>query len=231
MEKIDSKKQIKRSKTPDNRNITVINYEKLSEYIKLNTKSFQYLENKNFALAKIYFAKSMEISKEIDQIKYIESLINYSLSLYYNNEILSSYDSLKKAKDLSFSLYKSTEEINQIYFIYLRILCNMCLISLNLNKVSESKQLFNKAISLIKDSKITDIIIQISMLRELIYIFYRIDSLSNFQEINEKNIMNIYANKNKELYNNINSNINLDDKAMYYLYKSLRNNDLNYWLK
>ena len=232
-QKTKAKTILKRPKTPDHLIKKELDYEKLSEYIKLNNQSFQFLENKNFSSAKTHFLKIVEISGELDKIKYIESLINYSLSLYYNNEILASYNSLKKAKDLSYSLYEESEEINQIYFLYLRVLSNLCLISLNLNKISESQQFFKSCISLIKEPKIQDIKIQISMLKELIYIFYRIDSLKKFQEINDKkeNIYNnSYNNNRRRIYNTINGCINLNEKGLYYLYKSFKNNDINLWL-
>ena len=230
-QKTKAKTILKRPKTPDHLIKRELDYEKLSEYIKLNNQSFQFLENKNFSSAKIHFLKTVEISGELDKIKYIESLINYSLSLYYNNEILASYNSLKKAKDLSFTLYEESEEINQTYFLYLRVLSNLCLISLNLNKISDSQQFFKRCISLIKEPKIKDIKIQISMLKELIYIFYRIDSLKKFQEINDKK-ENIYNNNynNRRIYNTINGCINLNEKGLYYLYKSFKNNDINLWV-
>lgn len=228
-QKTKAKTILKRPKTPDHLIKRELDYEKLSEYIKLNNQSFQFLENKNFSSAKIHFLKTVEISGELDKIKYIESLINYSLSLYYNNEILASYNSLKKAKDLSYTLYEESEEINQTYFLYLRVLCNLCLISLNLNKISDSQQFFKRCISLIKEPKIKDIKIQISMLKELIYIFYRIDSLKKFQEINDKK-ENIFNNDNRRIYNTINGCINLNEKGLYYLYKSFKNNDINLWV-
>ena len=226
MEKYKYKSQIesklKKSKTPTKKiNTHQIKYKKLSEYIKLNKQSFNYLENKNYPLAKFHFSKNVEISQEIDQSKYIESLINYSLSLYYNKEFLPSYNALKKAKDLSYALYKDSQTINQIYFIYLRAISNMCLISMNLNKITESKKLFKQIISLIKEPKIQDISIQLTMLKELIYIFYRVYSLDKFQEINDNNI---------NISNMSNGGINSENKGLYYLYKSLKNNDLNYWL-
>ena len=229
-QKTKAKTILKRPKTPDHLIKRELDYEKLSEYIKLNNQSFQFLENKNFSSAKIHFLKIVEISGELDKIKYIESLINYSLSLYYNNEILTSYNSLKKAKDLSYTLYEESEEINQTYFLYLRILSNLCLVSLNLNKTSESQQFFKRCISLIKEPKIKEIKIQISMLKELIYIFYRIDSLKKFQEINDKkeNIFN--NNNNRRIYKTINGCINLNEKGLYYLYKSFKNNDINLWV-
>ena len=101
----------------------------------------------------------------------------------------------------------------------------MCLIALNLNKISESKEFFKQIISLIKNPKITDNKIQIAILRELIYIFYRIDSLNKFQEINEEN-----EKINNKNINNINPNIKFDEKTLYNLYKSLKNNDLDIWI-
>ena len=216
------KSKLRKARTPEKLSTHDLNYKKLSEFIELNKQSFEHLENKNYSLAKSTFSKCVEISIELGQIKYIESLINYSLSLYYNNEILSSYNSLKKARDLSYFLYENSEEINQIYFLYLRALCNMCLISMNLNKFEESRQSLKKIISLIKEPKIQDIKIQLTMLKELLYIFYRVDSLDKFHEISGINT--------NEKYKAINSEMNYDDKGLYYLYKSLENNNLNYWL-
>ena len=218
MEVINNKKDKRRAKTPSNRNKLNLKYEKISEYIKLNKFSFQNLENRNFAFAKFNFEKCIELAEEIDQFKYIESLINYSIALYCNNEIANSLINLNTAKDLSYNIYEKSEEINQIYFIYLRALCNMCLISINMNKFEESKNLFHKCISLIKEPKIKNIKIQISMLRELIYIFYRIDSINKFHDINESSLYSI------------NYKIHLKEKGLYYLYESFRNNNMKLWI-
>ena len=128
-------------------------YQKLSDYLKLNMQSFQYLKTTNYKLAKSTFNKCIQLSKEIDEFKYVESLINYSISLYLNNELEDSYVNLFKAKEISKKIYENSEEINQIYFIHLRCLGNIVLISLNLNKIENSKELFNECISLIKEPK------------------------------------------------------------------------------
>ena len=94
----------------------------------------------------------------------------------------------------------------------------MCLISINMNKFEESKNLFHKCISLIKEPKIKNIKIQISMLRELIYIFYRIDSINKFHDINESSLYSI------------NYKIHLKEKGLYYLYESFRNNNMKLWI-
>ena len=94
----------------------------------------------------------------------------------------------------------------------------MCLISININKIEESKNLFHQCISLIKEPKIKNIKIQISMLRELIYIFYRIDSINKFHDINESSLYSI------------NYKIHLKEKGLYYLYESFRNNNMKLWI-
>jgi hypothetical protein len=201
----------------------------LSEYIKLNMIAFQNIRNKNYKLAKYNFEKCIEISREIDEFKYIESLINYSITLYYDEEFKESYDCLNKAKEISTKLYEKSDEINQIYFIHLRILSNMSLISMNLNNISKSKKLFYECISLIKEPKIRDIQIQYSMLRELLYIFFRFDSLNKFHEIYE--IKENYDNSlRNESIPTINNNIKINEKGLYYLHKSLLENKITYWL-
>ena len=206
-------------------------YQKLSDYLKLNMQSFQYLKTRNYKLAKSTFNKCIQLSKEIDEFKYVESLINYSISLYLNNDLEDSYVNLFKAKEISKKIYENSDEINQIYFIHLRCLGNMVLISLNLNKIENSKELINECISLIKEPKKKDIQIQISMLRELLYIFFRFSSLDKYYEINEKIIKDKQNNIKKEL---LQTNYNKDiqyDKALYNFHKSLKENNKLFWIK
>jgi len=69
------------------------------------------------------------------------------------------------------------------------------------------------------------------MLKELNYIFYRIDSLKKFQELNDKKENNYNNNyNNRRIYNTINAGIKFNEKGLYYLYKSFKNNDINLWL-
>ena len=228
----------RKSKTPDKSKVINNKYELLSKYIKLNVISFQYLQSKNYKLSKYNFEKCLQISKEIDEYKYIESLINYSISLYFNGEFEDSYLNLLKAKDISTNIYENSDEINQIYFIHLRILSNLSLILMNLNDIANSKKYFYECISFIKEPKIKDTQIQLSMLRELLYIFFRFDSLNKFHEINnqiedEKNQLNNENNipiNNEEILKSINNNIQINDNGLYYIHKSLKENNITFWL-
>ena len=87
-----------------------------------------------------------------------------------------------------------------------------------MNKFEESKNFFHKCMSLIKEPKIKNIKTQISMLRELVYIFYRIDSINKFHDINESSLYSI------------NYKIHLKEKGLYYLYESFRNNNMKFWI-
>ena len=69
--------------------------ESIEKFGVLNPIIVRPIENEQYEI--ISGHNRVEISKELDQIKYIESLINYSLSLYFNNEIHASYSILKKA--------------------------------------------------------------------------------------------------------------------------------------
>ena len=228
MEYNNNKVDFRKSIIPEKAKKMNLKCEYLSEYIRLNMLSFNYLQHQNYKLSNNSFKKCIEISKEINEIKYIESLINYSISLYFDGKFDESYNNLINAKKISKKLYEKSEEINQIYFIHLRLLSNMSLISMNLNNISNSKKLFNECISLIKDPKIKDIQIQYSMLRELLYIFFRFDSLYRFLEINEISENN--NNYNKEELPSINYNLNLSEKGLYYLHKSLLENKMIYWV-
>ena len=231
MKKYDKTINLRKSISPEKTITTNIKYELLSEYIKLNMLSFEHLQNKNYKLSRYSFEKCLNISKSLDEIKYIESLLNYSISLYFCEEFEESYKNLLKAEETSKKLYENSEEITQIYFIHLRILSNISLILLNLNDITNSKKYFYDCITLIKEPKIKDKQIQISMLRELLYIFFRFDSLDKFHEINNQiEEGNNYNSNNKKLIPSINSNINIDDIGLYYLHKSIKENNIIYWL-
>ena len=218
--------------TNEKQKIPNIKCERLSEYIKLNILSFQNLKNKNYKLAKDNFEKCVQLSKEIDEFKTCESLTNYSMALYYCGQFEDAYNNLIKSKEISSKIYEDSEEISQIYFIHLRTLSNLSLISMNLNDISYSKKIFYECISLIKKPKIKDMQFQISMLKELFYIFFRFDSLNKFHEINKinENNSNNLMGINNEIFSSIELDIKLDDKGLYYLHKSIIENNMTFWL-
>jgi hypothetical protein len=69
------------------------------------------------------------------------------------------------------------------------------------------------------------------MLKELVFIFFRVDSLSKYYEINQNILENnigeeIWNNSTNENLNNQNKNAN---KCLFGLHKTLRENNIKYW--
>jgi tetratricopeptide (TPR) repeat protein len=79
----------------------------LSDYVQHNLLGFQNLRNRDYKTAILTFEKCIEISKEIDEIKQIESLTNYSICLYFNGRFIDSYNFLEKAKDISYKFVET----------------------------------------------------------------------------------------------------------------------------
>ena len=141
--------------------------------------------------------------------------------------------------------------------MHIRILANISLIALSLNKINECKLFFSNIIDIIE--KEVDITTKIFLFKEVIYIFFRIESLNNFyeenivhneilnspskkNEINEINLNNI--NKAFESEKNI-TNLHKDQieaeeeeifknkisKTLLSLHKFLRENDIETWIR
>jgi hypothetical protein len=98
------------------------------------------------------------------------------------------------------------------------------LTSLSLNKISDCIALFKDCIELIKSQ--FEVQEKIQMLKELVYIFFRIESLQNYNEH--------YANINldsKEDNDVSMMNGKMISKTLYALHKTLRENNIEYWMK
>lgn len=141
--------------------------------------------------------------------------------------------------------------------MHIRILSNICLIALSLNKISECKNFFTQILDLIQKEK--NIHGKILLFKEVIYIFFRIESLNNFYEENILNNEIFSKNPSKENFQNENNNnnyINLNtekfmskkdkeinelaeeentrkniSKTLLSLHKFLRDNDIETWIK
>lgn len=85
---------------------------------------------------------------------------------------------------------------------------NLSLTALTLNKLTECRGFFNICLDIIKEQP--DIYEKIKMLKECVYIFFRIDSLSNYFEQNTKETMNP-SNLNTNNINNMNTNYNTNN--------------------
>ena len=200
----------------------------ISKYVQLNLQAYQYLRDKNYKNAMSTFEECINIAKDLDDIKHIESLTNHAICQFFCGNFEESYDFLEKAKVISSRLIENSSLDKQIQFLHLRVLANLSLTSLSLNKISDCKNQFNNCITLIKNNKNSNFF-KLQMLKELVFIFFRVDSLSKFYEINQNIFENnlgedIWNNSSNENINNNNQN-KVANKCLFGLHKTLRENN------
>ena len=204
----------------------------ISKYVQLNLQAYQYLRDKNYKNAMSTFEECINIAKDLDDIKHIESLTNHAICQFFCGNFEESYNFLEKAKVISSRLIENSSLDKQIQFLHLRVLANLSLTSLSLNKISDCKNQFNNCITLIKNNKNSNFF-KLQMLKELVFIFFRVDSLSKFYEINQNIFENnlgedIWNNSSNENINNNNQN-KVANKCLFGLHKTLRENNIKYW--
>jgi len=127
---------------------------------------------------------------------------------------------------------------------------NLSLTALTLNKLNECRNFFNSCLELIKEQP--DIYEKIKMLKECVYIFFRIDSLGQYLEQNNnqnyntntnnaanENNQTIKRSRTKQLQE-FNSNDPAEpsilspktiSKSLLALHKTLREGNIEHWLK
>ena len=86
----------------------------LSQYVQLNLSAFQQLRNKNYKLAMSNFEKCIDIAKDLDDMKHVESLTNYAICQFFCGNFEEAYDFLEKAKEISSRLYDNSNSDKQI---------------------------------------------------------------------------------------------------------------------
>lgn len=90
-------------------------------------------------------------------------------------------------------------------------MANLCLTSLSLNKITDCKGYFSACLELIKEQDMSE---RILILRELIYIFFRVESLNELDPDDTKEDKDNYL-----------------SRTLLALHKFLRENDASVWIK
>ena len=196
----------------------------LSQYVQLNLSAFQSLRNKNYKLAMSQFEKCIDIAKDLDDMKHVESLTNHGICQFFCGNFEEAFDYLEKAKEISTRLYDGSFD-KQIQFLHLRVISNLSLTALSLNKISECRAQFNTCIDIIRNSS-TSQSDKAEMLKEMVFIFFRLDSLSKYYEVNQNILEN---NIGDDVWNNENATTKMVNKCLFGLHKSLRENNFQYW--
>lgn len=195
----------------------------LSDYVHNNLKAFQYLRNKNYISAKKTYKLCINIAIELkDTFKHIESLTNLAISQYFCGKFVDSLDNLEKAHQMSSSIYNcdNADLKANIVNSHLRVLCNLSLTCLALNKNNEAKNYLSLAIEVSKSEKDGH-----KIFMDIIYIFFRLDNLKEYydqtSQVQFDNI--VITNENKD---DVELHKHLISKTIFALHRFLRGNIL-----
>lgn len=86
----------------------------LSDYVQFNLSAFQNLKNKHYQSAMEEFEKCIEIAKDLDDVKHVESLTNYGICQFFSGIFEEAFDCLEKAKEISNRLNEDSPNDKQI---------------------------------------------------------------------------------------------------------------------
>ena len=191
----------------------------LSDYVHHNLKAFQYLRSKNYISAKKTYKVCVNIATELkDNFKHIESLTNLAISQYFCGKFLDSLDNLEKAHQISSQLFKSDsmEFKANVISSHLRVLCNLSLTSLALNKNHEARNYLMVAIDVCKGEKDS-----YKLFKDIIYIFFRLENLQDyFTQTSQKHFDNVTINNENKDDQQLHKH--LIEKTIFALHKFLR---------
>lgn len=202
-----------------------------SDYIEICMNAFKQLSEKDYQGASTNYKESLAIARKLeDDYKYADSLSNYGITQYYCGKITDSINNLENALRITHNLIKNTQEI-KIRKLLTKILSNLFLSYLCEGKILDGLVHFENLLNYIKSfEKLKE---QLQFLRHVIYIFFRVESLTNLLDkhykynfdINEKIHIPEEIKNSEEILQKISS------KIMYFLHKYLREKDINSWIK
>lgn len=198
-----------------------------SDYIQSSIEAYNFLKIKDYNNAKDSYKKCIKIAKAMgDEIKQCESMANLGITLFFCGKILESSEMLQNADRLCLCV-NTNGECNHLS---IKIASNLSLTLLASDKIKESINYVNQIIELIRSIK--DVNLQLTFLKTLLDIFFRIDSLiennllnKNIFDLNEKIVL---TNDYKDMEENHQKIVN---KILYFFHKFLRENDFDSWIQ
>ena len=193
-----------------------------SNYIKENIKAFQLIRKRNYIEATKTYKTCINIAEELkDNYKIRDSHCNYSISLFYNGKIEESI----KILNTNYKNHLKEQNLNndmKNIILDLKILSNLSIANLSLNKIEDSKKSFNNLCNILE--KQDDTQTQLNLIKIVLYIFFRVDSLADMNEnINEKIIIEENS-EQSEL------NKKIIKKIINSFHSYLKNNDIKIWI-
>ena len=202
-----------------------------SNYIKANINAFQLIRNRNYQKATESYEICINIAKKLDDnYKIRDSICNYAISLFYNGKLEKSLENLKK-------VYKQTLEEQNLRIknrmqnsidlkslvLDLKILSNLTIAYLSLNKLDDSMSIFNTLCTIIEGHE--NLQTKLILIKNVLYNFFRVDSIMTIDEyFNQKIIVDENSSDKNEVHKNI------IRKIINAFHSYLKNNNINVWI-
>ena len=205
------------SRIDSNKNFELNEKEKLKiTFINDLIKGYNNLSNKEYENSLPFFKNCINISTQLeDYFNLSDSLCNYSICLFYKGDL---EESLKFAESSYNTLNKVLIIDKKLTQLKIKILCNLILSYISLNKCDDALNFFNKLIKIIDEvSSEKDRQLHIE---NVIYNFFRVKSLVNYETDN-------YFLTKKKTNNSSKINFNLNIFNIFHKY--MLNNNIEYW--
>ncbi len=193
-----------------------------SNYIKENIKAFQLIRKRNYIEATKTYKTCINIAEQLkDNYKIRDSHCNYSISLFYNGKIEESIKILNTNYKNHLKEQNLNDDMKNI-ILDLKFLSNLSIANLSLNKIEDSKKSFNNLCNILE--KQDDTQTQLNLIKIVLYIFFRVDSLAEMNEnINDKIIIEENSDQSE-------LNKKIIKKIINSFHSYLKNNDIKIWI-
>lgn len=203
-----------------------INFE--SDVIELKLQSYQNILNKDYHKSQSSYEQYLNLSENSsDNFIKCDALYCFGMSNYLNGE----FEEALKYLEIAYENIESLPKIKKNKILEIKIICNLCLVSLSLSNFSNTNDYCNLIIETIRTE--TDKKFQKEALKQVMKIFFNTDSLNNYftsninrYNINERLLINNDNNKNNEEFR-----IKITSKIIYYFHKYLRDDDIDSWIQ
>ena len=156
-----------------------------SDYVQKNISAFRYIRNRDYTRASEAYKECLLLSNKLgNSFKIKDSLCNYGVSLYYCGNFEEAVNNLENAfnkltnKDISY-IHNKTDFLS--IQLSIKIISNLIVLYLCLNNFNNAMIMIEHLTNILKNF---DFIpnLQLNLIKNINYIFFRIESLVNLDE-------------------------------------------------
>ena len=156
-----------------------------SDYVQKNISAFRYIRNRDYTRASEAYKECLILSNKLgNSFKIKDSLCNYGVSLYYCGNFEEAVNNLENAfnkltnKDINY-IHNKTDFLS--IQLSIKIISNLIVLYLCLNNFNNSMIMIEHLTNILKNF---DFIpnLQLNLIKNINYIFFRIESLVNLDE-------------------------------------------------